>query len=81
MNMFHDKRIFYSDSEYLTRSYMTVLYWNENSGREIKSVWKSQGTRAGARSAPQRNNYSKPTYQYRDNVWQSYCRTLFGVVP
>lgn len=76
MNMFHDKRIYYSDKEYLTRSQITVLYWNENSGRKVNSVWQARGSRGSTRSARQRKNYSDATFQYRQNIWESYCREL-----
>jgi hypothetical protein len=78
MNMFHDKRIYYSDQEYNTRSQISVLYWNENSGRKVNSVWTANGARSRSRSAPQRNNYTAPTFRYRRKIWELHCQTLLN---
>ena len=78
MNMFHDKRIYYSDQEYNTRSQISVLYWNENSGRKVNSVWKANATNSRSRSAPLRNNYTDPTFHYRKRIWQEHCENLLN---
>ena len=39
MNMFHDKRIYYGDTEYDVRSKCAVMHWNENVGRPYTSKW------------------------------------------
>ena len=76
MNMYHDKRIFYSDEEYVARSYIAVLYWNENTGREHNSVWKSTASGASHRGARQRKNYKKATFNFGKNVWDRYISSL-----
>ena len=78
MNMFHDKRIYYSDEEYAMRSHMAVLHWNENVGRDHTSVWQPGANRAGTRGARKRKNYKDPTYTYRSNVWTKYMDLLFA---
>lgn len=77
MNMFHDKRIYYSDLEYALKSHIAVLHWNENTGRDYTSVWTSGGNTAGTRGSRQRKNYKDPTFKYRSNVWQRYMEHLF----
>ena len=43
--MFMDKRISFSDYEYLTRSRLTVLHWNENVDREHTSIYHYHDSR------------------------------------
>lgn len=74
MNMFHDKRIYYGDLEYKTRSYMAVIYWNENSGREHTSVWTR--AKVGTRGNRSIKVYKKATYAYQGNVWRNYLASL-----
>jgi hypothetical protein len=76
MNMFHDKRIFYGDKEYKARSYIAVLYWNENSGREHTSVWQRPKQSGSTRRARKIKVYKKATFNYQKNVWRKYYCSL-----
>jgi hypothetical protein len=79
MNMFHDKRVFYSDLEYGMRSHIAVLYWNENVGREHTSIWEPEAAnRAGTRGARRRKNYKDATFKHRSNVWARYMNQVFN---
>ena len=76
MNMFQDKRIYYSDTEYLTRSKVSVLHWNENAGRPHTSTWKADRS-AHTRRGKVKKNYKRPTYKYRQNIWRKYMNTIY----
>lgn len=76
MNMFHDKRIYYSDKEYLARSLIAVLYWNENSGREHTSVWQPTGSAGSTRRSAKKKTYKVSTFNYTTNVWKRYYSSL-----
>lgn len=76
MNMFHDKRSFYDNAEYATRSHIAAMHWNENVGREYTSVWKSINNPAATRGSKTRRNYKAPTHKYRDNVWERYMDSI-----
>ena len=76
MNMYHDKRIYYSDEEYLARSYISVLYWNENSGREFTSTWQPPVGAGSCRGSSMKRNYKPATYFFQRNVWQRYFSSL-----
>ena len=62
MNMFQDKRIVFGDEQYLCRSHLAVLHWNENVNRSYTSVWKKT-------SGKVKKNYKKSTYHYRKRLW------------
>ena len=62
MNMFQDKRIVFGDEQYLCRSHLAVLHWNENVNRSYTSVWKKT-------SGKVKKNYKQSTYHYRKCLW------------
>jgi hypothetical protein len=43
MNIFHDKRIAFGSTQYLSRSHLAVCHWNENVGHDYTSVWIRSG--------------------------------------
>ena len=46
MNIFQDKRISFSDTQYNMRAQLAVIHWNENVDRVYTSVWKPRTARA-----------------------------------
>ena len=41
VNVYHDKRVSFSDEQYKARADFAVCHWNENVDREFTSVWKA----------------------------------------
>jgi len=78
MNIFHDKRIAFSDAQYLSRSHLAVCHWNENVGRGHTSVWKPKHDPKAPRSQKGKKNYVKCTYKYREQMWNGHIHSLFG---
>lgn len=78
MNQFHDKRIAYGKEEYRTRSEMSVLYWNENVGREHTSMYQPKKANSQGQRKRQKKNLKSPTHKYRDNVWRRYISSVYN---
>ena len=77
MNIFQDKRIAFSNTQYMIRSHLAVLHWNENVDRAYTSVWNQRDQRAPRRQRGKKN-YKDPTYCYRDSIWDSYIKSMFN---
>lgn len=75
LNIFQDKRIPHGDLQYSLRSYLAVLHWNENVGRDHTSVYNPVTPQA-PRSRKGKKNLKKATYLYRDNLWDLYKSNL-----
>ncbi|OWF41410.1 hypothetical protein KP79_PYT08432 [Mizuhopecten yessoensis] len=76
MNIFQDKRISFSDSQYLARSQLAVCHWNENVDRPFTSVWNPRRAEA-PRSRKGKKNYKAPIYHYRDSTWKRFINNIF----
>ena len=68
--MFADKRISFSDDEYLVRSQLAVLHWNQNVDRGYTSVTMQRNSRKAHK------NLKKRCYDYRDKIWKTYIANL-----
>jgi len=78
MNMFHDKRICFSDSQYLARSHLAVCHWNENVDRPYTSMWKPKQDSKAPRRITGKKNYKVCTYKYRCNIWNKYLDMVYS---
>jgi hypothetical protein len=76
VNIFQDKRIAFGDQQYSLRSYLAVLHWNENVGREYTSIYNPPDPKA-PRSKKGKKRHKECTFQYRDSIWQGYMDILF----
>ena len=79
MNIFQDKRIAFSDANYLSRSQLAVCHWNENVDRNFTSVWNPE-RRNAPRSIKGKKNYKSATYSYRDNIWKRQIEFFFLIL-
>ena len=83
MNMFHDKRIYYSDIEYNTRLQIAAMHWNENVGRTYTSIWTPKCTSCVYnRRQKCRKTYKNATYNYRevrDSIWNAQIGKLYNI--
>ena len=68
--MFLDKRIAFTDEEYLLRSQLAVIHWNENVDRKYTSVYVYRNSRK------QSKVLTKSTFQYRNKLWISLISRL-----
>ena len=66
--VFMDKRVAFGDVEYMSRSQLGTLHWNENVDRASTSVYLRHGRRQKKR------NLVRPTYQYHSKVWQCFVQ-------
>jgi len=76
LNIFQDKRIAFSDKEYLSQSHLAVLHWNQNVNRECTSEWRKPS--AANSIGKVKKNYKKVTYQYRKNLWERFKMKLLN---
>jgi len=76
MNVFQDKRISFHGEQYLMRSHLAVLHWNENVDKEFTSVWNPRRQNV-PRSTKGKKNYKKLNYTYRTNIWNRIMDTLY----
>ena len=77
MNIFQDKHIAFSNKQYMIKSHLAVLHWNENVDRTYTSVWNWRDQRAPGRQRGKKN-YKDHTYCYRDSIWDSYIKSMFN---
>ena len=68
--MFADKRIHFSDKEYLMRTQLAALHWNQNVDRDYTSVTPVLHSRA------MHKNLKKCSFSYRENIWKTYLSIL-----
>ena len=78
MNIFHDKRIVFSDDQYLARSELAVCHWNENANRDFTSVWKPQSNPRAPRSQKGKKIMKPCTYLYRKKIWERHMKSVFA---
>ena len=64
--IFMDKRVAFGDAEYMARSQLGTLHWNENVDRGSTSVYRRHGRRQKKR------NLVRPTYHYYGKVWECF---------
>ncbi|KAK3108748.1 hypothetical protein FSP39_014764 [Pinctada imbricata] len=76
VNVYQDKRISFSDSQYNARSNLSVCHWNENVDRSFTSVWNPPNNRH-PRSRLGKKCYKKLTFNFRDNIWKRYTKDIF----
>ena len=77
MNIFHDKRIAFSDDQYLVRSHLAVCHWNENSDRGYTSIWKPKLNPRAPRSQKGKKILKPCTYLYRNKIWNRHIKSMF----
>ena len=78
VNMFQDKRIAFGDMQYSLRSYLAVLHWNENVGREYTSIHNPPDPNA-PRSKKGKKRLIACSFNYRNSIWRSYMDSVFTV--
>ena len=78
MNVFHDKRIAFSDNQYLARSQLATCHWNENSDRNYTSVWKPKTNARAPRSQKGKKILKPASYLYRKKIWQRHMKSIFA---
>ena len=67
---FMDKRIVFSTEEYLVRSQLAVLHWNENVDREFTSKYTYRN------SQRVKKVLKRCSFQYREKLWISYINKI-----
>jgi len=74
LNIFEDKRIAFSSSEYEVRAKLATLHWNENVDRAYTSQWQAP---SAANCRPKTKNvYKTKTYGYHDSIWIRYLSKI-----
>ncbi len=78
LNMFQDKRISFGNEEYLRRSQLAVLHWNENINRGHTSVWEPAPIRCVTRKCrKKKKTLTKQSFAYADSIWNRFMGQLF----
>ena len=74
MNVFQDKRISFSDGQYLVRSQLATCHWNENVDRAYTSVWHPKNNPRAPRSIKGKKSYAACTFNYRKSIWDRHMK-------
>ena len=78
LNIFQDKRISFGNLEYVRRSHLAVLHWNENVDRPFTSIWvpHEQQQLLNHRVAGKKR-YVARTYTYCGNIWNRVMNQMY----
>jgi len=77
MNVFNDKRISWSDAQYLAKSQVAVCHWNENVDRKYSSLWHPKHDPKAPRRKKGKKVLKPCTHTYRTNIWKRYITGVY----
>lgn len=72
LNVYHDKRICFGNTQYEMRTNLTTLDWNENANRPHTSIWQPP---LGV-GKPKKNLVPKTT-AFKSNIWRRFIDTIY----
>ncbi len=70
LNIWRDKRIFFSSSQYRIRSNLAFMYWNENASREIAGIWQRSDV-DGNKLGKAKKWFTVSTYLFAHELWST----------
>ena len=78
LNVFHDKRIAFSNDHYKVRTNLAILHWNENVNRDFTSVWSPLDDQLiNPQMCEGKKVYKPPSSVFKDAIWSSFISTCF----
>lgn len=76
LNIFQDKRICFSKSQYSMRGKLGTIHWNTNVDRGFTSVWVKPTAVGSNKRGKLKKNYKKLDYSYRHEIWKKFIVLL-----
>ena len=77
LNVFHDKRIAFQNTQYEMRTNLTVCHWNENVDRPYTSLTTLGRTDPSSRPA-HKKNYKECTYNYKTSIFTRLMAKIYA---
>ncbi len=70
LNLYRDKRIYFSSSQYRMRTLLAIIYWNENVGRDKYSMWQREDIEGNSVGIAKKC-LKPPSYKFAEQIWTS----------
>ena len=67
----------FRNHQYKVQAFLGTCHWNENVGRDFTSVSYKSDPKAPRRKVGKKI-YKKQTYQFRNNIWKRYIKSVFS---
>ncbi len=76
VDMYRDKRIFFSSPTYEMRVQLSICYYNENKDREVTSIWERKRSSDG-RVMDKRRHFVDPSFDFASAIWLRFLCSDF----